>query len=118
MEVSHTERVAVLIALRFDGPLYTANVRSANRKVLETVDASPGVDVVVLDALAQAILPVTVIDEMADLDHELTARGVTLWISGLPPRVLATAKLTPRELERVWRLFPTTLVAVKGNRDR
>ena len=38
------ETVAVpgLLILRFDGPLYTANVRSVNRKVVAAVDARPG----------------------------------------------------------------------------
>jgi SulP family sulfate permease len=117
---THTVPVPGLLALRFDGPLYTANVRSANRKTLCAVDAAHDVDVLVLDTSAQGMLPVTVIDEMGNLEHELAERGVTLWIAALPPKALATARLLPRwrELETAGHLFPTTLAAVKSYRDR
>ena len=116
---SHTGVVPGLLALRLDGPLYTANVRSVNRKMLDAVDTRGGVDILVLDAAAQGLLSITVIDEVAMLEHELAERGVKLWIAALPPRALATAELTPRWLELVddGRLFPTTLAAVKSYRD-
>ena len=38
-----------------------------------------------LDATAVAQLPVTVIDEVGELEHELSDRGVALWIAALHP---------------------------------
>ncbi len=116
---SHTDAIPGLLALRLDGPLYTANVRSVNRKMLDAVDERAGVEVLVLDTAAQGLLSITVIDEVGMLEHELAARGVQLWVAELPPRALATARLTPRWQELVddGRLFPTTLGAVKAYRD-
>jgi hypothetical protein len=54
------------------------------------------------------------------IERELDDRGVTVWIAALPPRALATARLTARreELERDNRLFPTTLGAIHTYRSR
>ena len=76
-----TVPVPGLLVLRFDGPFYTANVRSVNRKMLELVDRRPGVEVLILDATALRQLPVTVIDEVGELQRELTERGVTMWVA-------------------------------------
>ena len=48
-----TAPVDGLLVLRLDAPLYTANVRAANRRVLAAVDRRPGTRVVVLDATVQ-----------------------------------------------------------------
>ena len=91
-----TERVPGLLVLRFDGPLYTANIRSANRRIVAAVDAAePRPELVVVDATAVAVLTVTVIDEFQQIEHELLTRDVELWIAALPPRSLATARKTP-----------------------
>jgi high affinity sulfate transporter 1 len=110
-----TAPLAGLLILRYDGPLYTANVRGANRRILAAVDdARPAT--LILDTSAVAAAPVTVIDELAELERELDSRGVTLWIAGLPPRAQATAQLLPRwsELVAAGRVHPSSLAAVRA----
>jgi MFS superfamily sulfate permease-like transporter len=104
-----------LLILRVDGPLYTANVRSVNRRVLDAVDAV-GPTTLVLDAAAVVGLPVTVLDRFADLQRELEARNVVLWVAALAPRALATAQQLPQWSEAVdqGRIFPTSLAAVRA----
>ncbi len=106
-----------LLVLRFNGPLYTANVRGANRRVLAAVDAASP-DTLVLDMSAVARAPLTAVDHFADLEAELIARGVRCWFANLPPQTLATARLLPRwdEMAADGRLFPTALAAVKAYR--
>jgi MFS superfamily sulfate permease-like transporter len=117
LPTSTTARLPGLLVLRFDGPLYTANVRGANRRVLAAVDAAD-VDTLVLDMAAVARTPLTVIDQFADFDAELAARGVRCWIGGLPPQTLATARQLPRWDSMVsdGRVFPTALAAVQAFR--
>jgi MFS superfamily sulfate permease-like transporter len=107
-----------LLILRFDGPLYTANIRTANRKVIAAVDAAKP-QVLVIDATAVAMLSVTVIDEFAQIEQALRDRGADLWIAALPPRALATVRLLPRwaDLEVDGRLHPTALAAMRRYRD-
>lgn len=50
-----------LLVLRFDGPLYTANVKRVNRRLLAAVDAT-NPEVLVVDATAVGKLTVTVAD--------------------------------------------------------
>jgi MFS superfamily sulfate permease-like transporter len=106
-----------LLVLRFDGPLYTANVRGANRRVLAAVDAADP-DTLVLDMSAVARMPLTALDHFADLEAELVGRDVRCWIAGLPPQSLATARQLPRwdEMASAGRLFPTALAAVRAFR--
>jgi SulP family sulfate permease len=122
VEVAGAETVPVpgLRILRFDGPLYTANVRSANRKVVAAVDRSEGTSVVVLDGTALARVSLTVVHQFADLEQEMLDRGVTLWIVALPPATLQMARQTPRwqELAGASRLFPTALAAVSAFREQ
>jgi MFS superfamily sulfate permease-like transporter len=117
---SHTSRVPGLLVLRFDGPLYTANIRPVNDKIVAAVDNTPGTEILLLDLSPVADLTLTVMDEMANLEHELDERGVTVWLSALPPRALATAKLTPRweELQQDGRLYTTTLSAIHAYQAR
>jgi SulP family sulfate permease len=82
---AHTEPAPGLLILRFDGPVYTTNVRSTNRKIITSGDRHPGTEVLVLDATALAELSITVFEEFAELERELTDRGVSLWIAALPP---------------------------------
>jgi hypothetical protein len=64
-------------------------------------------------------MPVTVIDRFPDLESELAARDVTLWIAAVPPRALETARLLPRwsQFAAAGRLYPTALAAVRHYRD-
>src|SRR5262249_42282106 len=89
-----TAPVPGLLGLRYHGPLYTANVHQAHRRVLAAVDEHQP-EILVIDGTALAGLPVTVIDQFADLRRELDARHAQVWIAGLPPRSLATAQLLP-----------------------
>ena len=110
-----TVAIPGLLVLRLDGPLYTANVRASHRQVLAAVDiARPRV--VVVDVSTLALVPVTVIDRFSDLERELVARRVELWIAALPPRALATAKQTSRwgDYDDAGRVFPTALAAVRA----
>jgi sulfate permease, SulP family len=117
---AHAQPVPGLLILRFDGPLYTANVRSANRKIIASVDRHPGTEVLVLDATALAQLTITVIEEFAELERELGDRGVSVWMAAVPPNALLTAGQTLRwaELDQADRLYPTALTAVHAFRGR
>ncbi|HEY2795083.1 MAG TPA: SulP family inorganic anion transporter [Micromonosporaceae bacterium] len=87
--------VDAMMVLRLDAPLYTANVRAAQRLVVERVTAAdPRPAVVVVDAIAQGVVSVTVLDGIRELDHELTDLGATLWIADVQPRALAMARRT------------------------
>jgi len=112
-----TSRLPGLLVLRFEGPLYTANVRHANRAVLAAVDEA-GPDTLVLDMSAVARAPLTVIDHWADLEAELVAREVECWFADLPPQTLATARQLSRwdEMVTEGRLFPSALAAVAAFR--
>ena len=103
-----------LLILRFDGPLYTANIRGANRKILAAVDAAQPTTLL-LDTSSVPGLTVTVLEQAGDLQRELDARGVTLWISALPPRSLATAQQLPewQAAAAEGRMFATSLAAVR-----
>jgi sulfate permease, SulP family len=107
-----------LLVLRFDGPLYTANVRSVNRKVLAALDAADA-DTLVLDLSAVAVLSVTAAMQYADLEREIASRGATLWIAAVPPRTLAAARqMGPfADLEAAGQVFPTALAAMRAYRD-
>ena len=109
-----TVAVPGLLILRLDGPLYTANVRSVNRKLLDAVDGRPDARVLVVDATVQARLSFTVINELPTLEHELADRDITLWFAGLPPVALETARQLPRwdEFEAAGRLHATSLAAL------
>jgi SulP family sulfate permease len=116
---ARTEPVPGLLILRFDGPLYTANVRSANRKVIATVEQHPGTRVVALDATALARVSLTVVHQFADLEQELLDREIRLWLVALPPATLRMARQTPRwqELAQDSRLYPTARAALSAFRE-
>jgi MFS superfamily sulfate permease-like transporter len=116
---SHTTPNPGLLILRVDGPLYTANVRSVNRRILAAVDAAHP-DTLVLDLSTVGMLPVSVIDELKELGHELEGRRVHLWLAALPPRSLATVRRLPRwvELEAAGHFYPTSLAAARAHQPR
>jgi MFS superfamily sulfate permease-like transporter len=65
------------------GPLYTANILGTELAILRLVEDSPGVSAVVLDLTRMTVASVTVLDTLADLDHELASDGVQLRIVGM-----------------------------------
>ena len=109
-----TSPVPGLLMLRLDGPLYTANVRSVNRKIVTAVEEHPGTELVVLDVTAIARLTLTVAQEFSELERELRERGAGVWIAALPPHTLSTSKQLPLwpELAQNNQLYPTTLAAL------
>jgi MFS superfamily sulfate permease-like transporter len=114
-----TEAVDGLLVLRLDAPLYTANVRSVNRRVLEAAARRPGTRVLVLDATAQGQLTTTIIDEGAELDRALREHGVVLWMAALQPGALQTARDLPGwdDLVASGRAHHTALGAVRAYLD-
>ena len=59
-----------MLLLRIDGPLYTANVRTVNRRIVAAVDAADGKTVVLRDvSRRQALLSAAM--QFADLDREI-----------------------------------------------
>jgi MFS superfamily sulfate permease-like transporter len=81
--------------VRLEGPLYTANVRSVNRKIVAAVERHPGTEVVVLDATSLSRVTLTVTQEFAELDRELRDLGAVAWIAGLPPSALTMVERLP-----------------------
>ena len=113
-----TAPVDGLLVLRLDAPLYTANVRSVNRQVLDRASARQDVKVVVLDASAVAVLTVMVMDQWLELSAQLHERGVTLWVAALSAQALAEVRKSSRwaDIEASGHLFPTSLAAVRAYR--
>jgi MFS superfamily sulfate permease-like transporter len=113
-----TVPVPGLLVLRFDGPLYTGNIRSVNRKALAAVDARGGVEVLVVDATSVGYLPVTVMDEVGAFEAALAERGAQLWVAALMPDVVTAAEQTPRwdEVVGAGRVHATALAAVRAYR--
>jgi high affinity sulfate transporter 1 len=110
-----------LMIVRIDAPLYTANVRTAVKRVEARVaDAARPVRVVVIDATSIGDLSMTVLAAMRDSDRALAERGVTMWVSAMPERALARAHRAPAwaEWTAAGRLWPTVDDAVAAYRTR
>jgi sulfate permease, SulP family len=104
-----------LLVLRIGAPLYTANVREAQRQIVGRVEAAePPPRVVVVDATVVGRLSVTTLQVFRELDQELRDRGVELWIASLPPRALEQARTAPGwdAMDRAGRLHPTARAAL------
>lgn len=115
---SHTTAVPGLLAMRIDGPVYTANVRSVSRKLLEAVDGRPGTDTLLIDGTSVARLGVTIARQIGELERELDDRGVELWFASLEPRAIDAARRLPRwsEFEESNRVHPTATAAIRAYR--
>ena len=107
-----------LLVLRLDGPLYTANVRSVNRRITEAVERAEGVHTVIVDLTAVAMTSVTVALQFTDLERELGELGTTVWVAGLAPHTAELARNMPywRELEATGRIHATALAATRAYR--
>lgn len=108
-----------LLLLRTTGGLYTANIRRAQRQILDKVDASdPRPHVLILDSTAQAAMSVTVLDALAELDGQLAARNVELWIAALPDKATRIARRTRwwTRWEQDGRVWSSTEAAIAAHR--
>ena len=110
-----------LLVLRIGAPLYTANAREVQRRILAHVVASdPAPHVVVVDATAVGRLSVTTLQAFRELDQELRDQGNELWVASLPPRALAQARLAPgwAEMDGTGRLHPDVPAALEAFTSR
>lgn len=110
-----------LLVLRITAPVYTANARGIQAKVIDAVEATdPRPRVVVVDMTVVGQLTVTALTVGRELEQQLADRGVELWIAALPPRALAQAHEAPgwSRLDAAGRLHPTATAAVAAYRSR
>ena len=110
-----------LLVLRIAAPIYTANARGIQGRVLAAAEAAdPPPDVVVLDATVVGGLSVTALTVGRELERQLADQGAELWITSLPPRALAQAHEAPgwSRLVSGGRLHPTATAAVAAYRAR
>lgn len=99
-----------VVALDLERGLYTANALANEQLVLDTVAAQEQpVTAVVLGLRQQAIMTITVLDVLEDLDRELGRRGAVLHLAALPDAATAVARRTPwfAGLERDRRVHDT-----------
>ena len=113
-DAAHTHPLPGLLVLRFEGPVYAANVRAVNRRVIAALDAHQSIDVLLLDGTALGEFPLAVLTEFAQLQRDLNERNVSLWFSSLPPAALELARQLPHwsEFEEEDRAFVSTAAAV------
>ncbi len=104
-----------LLILRFNGPLYSANVRNANANLLTALDRAPATTLII-DLSAVTVVPLSVVDEWCQLERGLIGRTTEIWFRAIPPRALALARQLPRwgEMEASGRYFPTALAAARA----
>jgi MFS superfamily sulfate permease-like transporter len=100
---------AATLILRLDAPLYTANVLGTLTAIEDAVAAAGNPSTVILDASILKVTSVTVLDSLADLDHDLAGVGATLHLAALPPEALALARRISwfRGLEAAGRVHDT-----------
>ncbi|WP_248703423.1 SulP family inorganic anion transporter [Curtobacterium sp. MWU13-2055] len=112
--------VGTTISARIEGAVYTANVLAYENAVLQLADDAVGADAVVLDLSRMHEATVTVLDGLADLDHELAQRGVVLLLVGLPGSAAETAARTAwfRGLVDDGRVLPTVDAAMAARTAR
>lgn len=95
-----------ILVVRLDAPLFWANASEVRDGVLATVDAEPGVRVLILDMEATSQLDTTSIDSLGLLLSQLEERGISLYLVRVfydARRVLARAGFTDRLGEgRMW----------------
>lgn len=110
------EPVGGVLAVRLEGPLYTANVLANENAVLAAAEAHPGIRALALELTRLSVTSVTVLDTLADLDRELSERGVELRLAAVPPAGAEVARRTAwfRGVEASGRSYPTLADAVTG----
>jgi sulfate permease, SulP family len=71
-----------MLGFRIEGSLYFANARRTFSRLLELVDSSGQVEIVLLDLSAQPDVDVTALNAGRDFADALRERGIELWLAG------------------------------------
>ncbi|MFZ4893520.1 SulP family inorganic anion transporter [Plantibacter sp. Mn2098] len=90
---SERPRDGVLV-IRLDVPLYTANVRGTLAAATAELQRVDGTHTIVLDLSILGLTSLTVLDSLAEFDHESATGGATLLLAGLPEAAEAMAVRT------------------------
>jgi sulfate permease, SulP family len=101
--------------------MYTANVHTASRRMMQALDASGRpVRVLVVDATSVAFLSTTILAATRETERELSERGVEFWAAALPDLTLRLARRAPgwSTLVAEGRVWPTAADAVAAYRAR
>ena len=107
-----------MVIFRFDAPLFFANARTFREHVRRLAAAQPAPRWIVIAAEPMTDVDTTAADMLADLDHELNAKGIFLVFAELKDPV--RAKLERYELIGPLdpaHFFPTIDGAVDAFRD-
>ncbi|WP_022891182.1 SulP family inorganic anion transporter [Agromyces subbeticus] len=106
----------VVLPVRLLAPLYTANVLAHENAVLDAAAAHPGIRAVALELSRLDVVPITVLDTLADLDRELAAQHIELRCAAVPESGAATARKGSwfTRLEQEGRVYPTLEAAVRA----
>lgn len=105
-----------LVVYRYDSPLFFANAEDFKRRALKAVDdADQPVEWLLLNAEANVEVDLTSVDALAELHHELQARGVTLALArvkqDLHDDLLGSAVLDRVGEDRIFMTLPTAVRA-------
>ncbi len=88
--------VSGLLVLRIEGMMYTMNVHNLQTEILRRVaERDPKPQVLLIDVGGTATTSVTVMDVFAEMNGQLEAQGVTLWVAALPSRASTVLQRTP-----------------------
>jgi sulfate permease, SulP family len=112
----HTYRS--LLLLRPNAPLFWVNAALVHRQVVQLLQGSPGIRVVLLDLQATNQLDVTTADMLVDLVRQLRGRGVELCLVRVlrPAREVLTRSGFLAELgpNRMWHSIAQARIALKA----
>jgi MFS superfamily sulfate permease-like transporter len=111
-----------MLIVRVGAPLYTANARTATRRVeaLATATGRP-IEVVLIDGTVIGGLTTTVLAAVRESERELAEHGILLWIAALPPRAVEMALRTPgwsswADAGRAWPMLEDAVAAYRRTR--
>ncbi|HEX5122472.1 MAG TPA: SulP family inorganic anion transporter [Rhodanobacteraceae bacterium] len=93
-EHSDDERIPGVIVLRPEGRIFFANAEQVGQKMRQLIDAARP-KLVVLDLGGVFDIEYTALKMLVAAERSLAARGITLWLVGLNPRVLAMIDRSP-----------------------
>ena len=115
------ERIADMLIVRIESPLYFGNAQRVLDRVAGLVDSSdPQPRVLVLDGAAISDADTTGAAVFSERADRLADAGTEVWLAGMTERVLDLARHSPRwsEFESKHRLYPTTAEAVAAFLNR